>query len=230
MSETLEHQLLVDARAGDMAAYEDLQLLLEPDIRRFVRRLTNDPFSEDDILQEVFLSFFQNLHKIDPVENLRPYIFRIARNRCYDQYRRNSRYETLSLDDEPVQVRVSFTEADRTPRPDDVTHWMLLHLEVREAIDRLPETQRQTLILFSEEGMSYAEIAEIMEVSAGTVKSRLYYAKKNLRGLLRPEIAAILDEEFSDTRSVTAPTSDPHNSLTRSGDLEEQEHYESVPS
>lgn len=192
----IERKLFLAARDGDMDAYEDLQLILEPDVRRFVRRLRYDPFSEDDILQDVFIAFFRNMHAIDPVESMRPYLFRIARNRCYDSYRRESRYETMSLDDDPVQMRVAFTEAHRTPKPDDVTHWMLLHLEVREAIDQLPESQRLTLILFSEEGLSYAEIAEVMDTSVGTVKSRLYYAKKNLRGLLRPETAAVLDEEF----------------------------------
>ncbi|MCA9887285.1 MAG: sigma-70 family RNA polymerase sigma factor, partial [Anaerolineae bacterium] len=101
----------------------------------------------------------------------------------------------------PVQMRVSFTEAHHVPKPDDITHWILVQLEVREAIDNLPDTQREALILYSEEQMSYAEIAEIMECSVGTVKSRLFYAKKNLRGLLRPETVELIDEEFSDIPS-----------------------------
>jgi transposase len=75
---------------------------------------------------------------------------------------------------------------------------MLLALEVREAMDQLPESQRQTLILYSEEGLSYTEIADIMDVSIGTVKSRLFYAKKNLRGLIRPATLDVLAEEFSE--------------------------------
>jgi hypothetical protein len=75
---------------------------------------------------------------------------------------------------------------------------MLLHLEVLEAMEQLPENQRETLLLFSEEQLTYAEIADIMDVSIGTVKSRLYYAKKNLRGFLRPETLTVLDDEFKD--------------------------------
>lgn len=208
MTKDLEYDLLRQAQAGDISAYEDLQLLLEPDIRRFVRRLINEPYTADDIVQEVFIRFYQSYHQIDPVENLRPYIFRIARNRCYDDLRRLGRYEDVSLDDEPVEMRISFTEANHSPRPDDMTHWLLLNLEVREAIDRLPEAQRQALILYSEEGLAYSEIAEVMDVSVGTVKSRLFYAKKNLRAFLRPETLAVLDEEFGADRPPRKPAPD----------------------
>lgn len=198
-NDSYEQQLLRDAQEGDTDAYEELQLLLEPDVRRYVQGKIYDPYVVDDVLQEVFLSFYQHLARIQPVENLRPYIFRIARNKCYDDLRRLERHNDVSLDDEPVQVRVSFTEAHHQPKPDDMTHWMLLHLEVLQAIEQLPDVQRETLMLFSEEQLTYGEIAEIMEVSIGTVKSRLYYAKKNLRGLLRPETADVLDAEFGKT-------------------------------
>lgn len=194
-----EQELLLAAQEGDLEAYEELQGLLEADIRRYVQRKIYDSYAVDDILQEIFLAFYQNLHRIDPIENLRPYIFRIARNKCYDDLRKLERNSDVSLDDEPVQMRVSFTEAQHQPKPDDLTHWMLLHLEVQAAIEQLPENQRETLVLYSEEQMSYAEIAEIMDCSIGTVKSRLYYAKKNLRGLMKQDTLAVLDEEFAET-------------------------------
>lgn len=192
-----EQELLRLAQSGSKQAYEDLQNGLEPEIRRFVRRMIQHPETEDDIVQDVFIAFYRNLSNIEPVENLRPYIFRIARNRCYDDLRRFDRNNAVSLDEEPVEITVSFTEANAQPKPDDLTHWTLLHLEVREAIDRLPVVQRQTLLLFSEENLSYVEIADMMGVSIGTVKSRLFYAKKNLRGLMRPSTLAVLEEEFA---------------------------------
>ena len=64
-------------------------------------------------------------------------------------------------------------------------------------MERLPELQRQALILFSEEGLSYNEIAEAMDTSIGTVKSRLFHAKQGLRRLLRPDTLQALDVEFS---------------------------------
>ena len=202
MTDQLEYRLLQQAQDGDADAFEQLQTRLESSIRRFIRRLIGLSDAEDDIVQNVFISLYYNIQRIDPVENLRPYLFRMVRNRCYDELRSQRRYETLSLDDESDGARLSFTTAsDINSQPEEVAHWLLLHLEVKEAIDRLPELQRQTLILFSEEELSYAEIALVMETNIGTVKSRLHHAKKSLRRLLRPQTLQILEIEFEEGAS-----------------------------
>jgi RNA polymerase sigma-70 factor (ECF subfamily) len=186
LGDPLEIQWLKEAQQGDPDAFEQLQYRLEPQIKHFIRRLTNvDDDMVEDLAQDVFISLYLHLREIDPPEKLRPYVFRIARNRCWDELRRRGRRQTLSLDDEPVEMWVSFT--DTTNKPDDLTHWMLLYMEVQEAMEELPELQRQALILYSEENLSYAEIAEVMETNVGTIKSRLYHAKQTLRRLLRPE-------------------------------------------
>ena len=197
MPQLTEAELLTEAQNGDLEAFEELQRRLEPPVRRFVARLMRSNYAEDDIVQDVFISLYYKMDRIQPVENVRPYVFRMARNRCYDDMRRNGRDPSLSLDDEPVNMWVSFTKSDEFGAPDELTHWLLLHLEVRDAMDQLPEAQRQALILYAEEGMAYAEIADVMETSVGTIKSRIHHAKKNLRGLLRPGTLDALDFEFS---------------------------------
>jgi len=187
VTEQAEHQLLRQAQEGDYDAFEQLHDALQPQIKRFVGRLIGYGQEVEDITQDTFISLYTNLCRIDPVENLRPYVFRIARNRCYDALRRQGRFEQVSLDDEPVEMRVSFAHVPYEGIPEDTTHWLLLHLEVQEAMDRLPELQRQTLILYCEEEMTYHEIAEVMNVSIGTVKSRLFHARATLRRLLKPE-------------------------------------------
>lgn len=193
-----ETELLARARQGDFDAYEELQQALEPSVRRFVRRLIGATDLEDDLVQVVFIAFYQHMDRIDPPEHLRPYVYRMARNRCYDELRRQGRYRNLSLDDDAVEIRVSFVNADETPSPEDTAFWLLLQLEVREAMENLPELQRQALILYAEEGLSYAEIATVMDASIGTIKSRIHHAKKTLRRLLRPETLQSLDEAFRD--------------------------------
>ena len=193
-----EARLLVAAQAGDIDAFETLQEIMEPPIRRFVRRILGSDYAVDDVVQDVFIALYYNMQRIDPPENFRPYLYRMARNRCYDNMRRSQRQSTISLDDEPVQVRVSFSESSLEPAPDEVTHWLLLHLEVQEAMDQLPELQRQALILYAEEGLSYREIAEVMETSLGTIKSRIYQGKQLLRKLLHPDTLAELDDTLDD--------------------------------
>lgn len=200
-----EHELLKLAQEGDYDAFEQLHAALAPGLGRFVRRILGDGQEAEDVVQDTLLALYLNLSRIEPVEKLRPYVFRIARNRCYDILRREGRYEEVSMDaDDPVSVRVSFEVADeRSTPPEEVAHWLLLQFEVREAMDDLPELQRQTLILYAEEELSYNEIAEVMGVSIGTIKSRLFHAKKNLRARLRPEtLAAIVGDLDEDELTV----------------------------
>jgi len=197
-----EYELLRLAQQGDDEAFEQLHASLAPGIGRFVRRMIGDGQEAEDIVQDTLLALYLNLNRIEPVEKLRPYVFRIARNRCYDLLRRGGRYEEVSMDadqDDDVRVRVSFEIADeRATPPEEVAHWLLLQIEVRDAMDSLPELQRQTLMLFAEENMTYNEIAEVMAVSIGTIKSRLFHAKKNLRARLKPETLAVIMEELGD--------------------------------
>jgi RNA polymerase sigma-70 factor (ECF subfamily) len=217
-----EHELLQLAQQGDIDAFEQLHAALAPGVGRFVRRLIGDGQEAEDIVQDTLLALYLNLNRIEPVEKLRPYVFRIARNRCYDILRRNGRYEEVSIDDDgddPFRVRVSFEIADeRATPPDEIAHWLLLQLEVREAIDTLPELQRQTLMLFAEEGLTYAEIADVMGVSIGTIKSRLFHAKRGLRARVKPEtldaIMEALDEEDDD---------EPESEVVSSKPVEERE-------
>ncbi|NWF68554.1 MAG: RNA polymerase sigma factor [Chloroflexi bacterium] len=88
-------------QSGEADAFQRLQAELEPQIRRFVRRILGDSRAEDDVLQDMFVALYNNLDRIQPIENLRPYLYGIARNRCYSELRRERRYERVSLDDEP---------------------------------------------------------------------------------------------------------------------------------
>ncbi len=193
----LEQQLLQQAKTGDYDAFEQLYAQLEGPIKRFVRRLVGSPDTVDDIVQLTFISLYRNLHRIEPVEYLRPYVFRIARNHCYDELRRQGRFEPLSVEDEATEIKISFT-SDKQPEPEDVAHWILLQLEVQRAMEYLPELQRQTLILYAEEELSYNEIAVVMETNVGTVKSRLFQARKALRRLVRPQTLSALEAELSE--------------------------------
>lgn len=207
-----QRHLLRRAQAGDYDAFERLYALLEPGIGRFVRRLVGHGTESEDIVQDTFLALYTHLDNIVPASRLRPYVYRIARNHCYDRLRLWGRYEEVSIDASdgdseagskreatfhaPLHLQDEFSTA-----PDEAAHWLLLSMEVRSAIDRLPHHQRQTLILYCEEELTYAEIAEVMEVSIGTVKSRLFHAKKTLRGLVRPEVLLAIqqdDREYDD--------------------------------
>ncbi|MCL4251986.1 MAG: sigma-70 family RNA polymerase sigma factor [Anaerolineae bacterium] len=198
-----EADLLERAKAGDRDAFADLHGALEPAVARFVRRLIGDGQEWEDLTQDTMTALYFNLDKITEPGMLRPFIFRVARNRCYDVLRRRGRHPQVTLDEseesEPFNVRVSFEASNaRSTSLDETAHWLLLELEVREAMQQLPELQRQALILFAEEGMTYAEIAEIMDVSIGTIKSRIFHAKQRLRALLPAETVDAIEGNVSE--------------------------------
>jgi RNA polymerase sigma-70 factor, ECF subfamily len=182
-------ELFQRVRTGDKAAFDRMRAQLEPRVRRFIVRLVGKSASEDDILQDAFLALYTNRARIEPIENLLPFLFRIVRNRCYDELRRKGRFQWVSLDEEPEQTGITPAALlDGRPTPDDTVQWALAMAEVRKGIDRLPELQRQTLILYCEEELSYEQIAAAMGCDLGTVKSRLHNGRRHLRRNLRPEV------------------------------------------
>ena len=196
MSDSGEHELFEQAKANNRTAFDRLQETLDASVRRFVRRLVGISEAEDDVVQDAFLALYMNIEKLESSEHLRPFLFRVVRNLCYDTLRRQGRFQFVPLDaaSEDSAVNPSFL-TDRRQQPDEELHWILLYSEVQKAIDRLPEIQRQAIILYCEENLTYAQIAEAMGTDIGTVKSRIFYGRKNLRNLLKPEILEALGIE-----------------------------------
>ena len=193
MSNGGERELFEEAKASSRTAFDRLQDILDASVRRFVRRLVGISEAEDDIVQDAFLALYMNLERLESSEHLRPFLFRVVRNRCYDTLRRQGRFQYIPLEaaSEEAAVNPAFlTDCHR--QPDEELHWILLYSEVQKAIDRLPEVQRQAIILYCEENLTYAQIAEAMGTDIGTVKSRIFYGRKNLRNLLKPEILEVL--------------------------------------
>ena len=196
MADSGEHELFEQAKANNRTAFDRLQEILNASVRRFVRRLVGISEAEDDIVQDAFLALYLNLERLESSEHLRPFLFRVVRNRCYDTLRRQGRFQFVPLEAaaEDSAIDPSFL-TDRRKQPDERLHWKLLYSEVQKAIDRLPEIQRQAIILYCEENLTYAQIAEAMATDIGTVKSRIFYGRKNLRNLLKPEILEALGIE-----------------------------------
>ena len=192
-----QEQLLQRAKRGDVEAFESLYVLLESDITRYVRRIVSHPQDTADVVQESFIALYTHLQAVESWSHLRPYAYRIARNTAYDLLRQRGRVDEVGIghdgDDLPP-IGYAFHLSDDAPAPEEITHWMLMWIEVQNALHLLPDVQREALTLFTEGDMSYSEIAQVTGVSVGTVKSRIFHAKKTLRGLVRPEILIAMQD------------------------------------
>src|SRR5690606_2654874 len=89
--------LIYEAQQGDKSAFADLQNRFEPRIRRFAAHMIRSQDDVDDIVQKTFIALYMNLDRIDPPEKLRPFLFRVARNLCYDNLRKHYRRDELAL-------------------------------------------------------------------------------------------------------------------------------------
>jgi len=168
--------LLGQAQQGQLDAFAALRLCLEPQVRRYIWHVIGYTPAEDDIVQDVFTAVFLNLEKITPPEKLKPFLFRVTRNRCYDLLRYEGRRDVV-----PLSVEMPA----KTPPLEEKTHVLLLYQQVKQAIARLPEAQRQVLVLYAEEAFSYEEIAEALEINIGTVKSRLHKARRAVKQMMQ---------------------------------------------
>ena len=160
-------QLLRSGRPD--AAFENLLDRYERKIFRLCCSLLREPAQAEDAAQESLLRIWKALPGFDGRASLSTWIYTIARNRCYTAIER--RRESESLSDEAVALEADATHS--TAAAGDQDHLALL----RELVDALPDRYRQALTLFYYEDRSIAEVAEMLAVPEGTVKTNLYRAR-----------------------------------------------------
>lgn len=142
-------------------------------------RLSGDPADAEDLVQEAVLKAYRAWDRFEPGTNCKAWLLTILRNTFRDEYRsRSKRRDSVPLDAWPAPpAAAAVGEAD----PESAFFERLVDDEVTRAIDDLPEEQRTPLVLSDLEGLTYAEIAAVMCVPVGTVRSRLFRGRRRLR-------------------------------------------------
>ena len=141
-------------------------------------RLAGDPADAEDLVQESLLKAYRAWTRYERGTNCRAWLLTILRNTFRDEYRaRSKRRDSVPLDAATRPAAVATGEAD----PESVFFERLVDDEVTRAIDDLPEEQRTPVVLSDLEGLTYAEIATVMRVPVGTIRSRLFRARRRLR-------------------------------------------------
>ncbi len=183
--------LIRKLQAGEMEALGTLFERYSTAVYRTALAITRDERAAEDILQECFLRMYTYAASIDPKRPLRPWLYRVTVNLAYDHV--NAARRCVHPLDDVLEWLNTLTSA--FPAPDRrVEETELLYL-VRDVIAELPAAHRAVIVLFYLENLSIEEIATIMELPAGTVKSRLHYARERLREMLTqrqrpvPEVA-----------------------------------------
>jgi len=170
-----DRQLIARTRRGDYAAFETLYDKYKGQVYRTALAIVREQGAAEDILQDCFIKVYTNIDRIDSSRPLIPWLYRVTVNLSYNWVTRRKRWLI------PLETVIDrLTTAPRTS-PEQVLEENELRHVVQEAIYSLTFEQRVVLILFYLNNFSIREIAYILEVPEGTVKSRLYYGRENLR-------------------------------------------------
>lgn len=159
----------------------------EPRLRNFIRRRVADQGEAEDILQDVFYELVEAYRMMKPVEQVTAWLFRVARNRIIDLFRRKGREGTraASVSDEGETLALEELLPSPEAGPDAAYVRTVLLEELDEALDELPGEQRQVFVAHELMGRSFKELAEESGVSVNTLLSRKHYAVVHLRERLR---------------------------------------------
>lgn len=182
-------RLVERIKAGERVAFEDLVNKYNASVYSLALRLTNDREDARDATQDTFLKVYNNIDKFRGDSQLRTWIYRIAVNQVANQqrwWRRRWRDRTVSLD---MGESNELTLADRLASPNQTPEQNALSTEQRriivQALGKLKFDFRVAVMLRDIEGLSYEEISDTLEVSIGTVKSRIARGREELRDLLK---------------------------------------------
>ena len=140
----------------------------------------------EDITQETFIKAWENRAKLRP-KTVRSWLLKCAQNLCFNLLKRHKFQEPLTEgDDAELETLLHKHTSRSNPLPDEIVIEQELKDSVHCAIRKLPPEMRSVIIMRELEGMSFKEIAEVLEQPEGTVKSTVFRARKKLRELLRP--------------------------------------------
>jgi RNA polymerase sigma-70 factor, ECF subfamily len=177
-----DDELVRRLRTGDEAAYEELLSRFQQPVYNLAYRLLNDPGDASDVVQEVFLKVFRNVSHFRRQSSLKTWIYRITVNEAHNQRRWFFRHRSreVGLDDEPEQIHTrNVPDSERSPF--DCTFDREKHELIEGALARINPLFREVVILRDVEDLSYEEIAEVLQISLGTVKSRILRGREALR-------------------------------------------------
>jgi RNA polymerase sigma-70 factor, ECF subfamily len=186
-----DFRLVALAQKGDMHAFDELVIRHRGKIYAMIRNMVKNDADAWDLSQEVFVKAWQALVRFEARARFSTWLFRISHNVVYDWVRKRKIESAGELNDEifdreriDLSARTAPADAEA---PDEALSNSELRRKITEALDKLTPEHREAVILKDVQGLSYKEIADVMNCTLGTVMSRLFYARQKLQTLLKDE-------------------------------------------
>jgi RNA polymerase sigma-70 factor (ECF subfamily) len=182
-----DEELLTRFCKGQTEAFGALVRRYERELYGYLRRYLGDASLAEDVFQNTFLQVYVKSGQYEAGRPVRPWLYTIATNQAIDALRRNGRHQALSLDQQREELAdgelssLVETLESSAPGPLDAAQGQERNEKIRASVDRLPDFLRQVLLLAYYQGLKYREIADILGIPVGTVKSRLHAALVKLQ-------------------------------------------------
>ena len=190
-----ETEVVTELQSGSAEAFEALIRHFHAPLFRLLCQMLGNSADAADTTQEVFLKAFRGIRGFRRGSSLKTWLYRIAIREALNQRRWWRRHQSKESSYEVDGTASEAMGATREPSPFDACVAREAQQTVRRALARLPQVFRSAVVLRDIEGLSYEEIAEVLEVSIGTVKSRILRGRRALKELLEPELGASLSEQ-----------------------------------
>lgn len=179
-----DQQLMLRAGKGDLGAFEEVVNRYQHLIFSFVARMVGSDFEAEDIAQEVFLRAWKSASRYEPSAKVSTWLVAIAKNLVFDNNLRK-RKENRVLKSSPTCFEFRTQEDIEKREPHRILEAKELAAEVERAILSLPEKARLAIILLRYEGMSYEEVAQVLGISIGALKSVVFRSRQYLKEKLK---------------------------------------------
>ena len=185
MADSSEITLLIQkAQKGDTNAFGTLVASYEKFIFNVACKMFSNSEDASDIAQEALIKAYKNIDKFDFNSSFSTWLYRITVNACIDEMRRRKGRESISIDAEDEESGLALQIEDTSLGAEERVIQNETVSEVRAAIDKLSEEHKTVIILRDLQDMTYEQVAQTLDLSIGTVKSRLARARKSLKDII----------------------------------------------
>ncbi len=191
-----DEELMIRCSQGDSKAFAILMRRYQARLTKYINGFVKNNDLAQDLTQETFLRVYRSRETYVPKARFAAWVYRIATNLCYDHFRKRHTSPTVSLntsftvqinekgDEENYELYEQLPDSS-IPRPDVEVEKEEQRIRLRAAIKSLSEKHRAVIVMHVYNDMEYAEIAEKLGCSVGTVKSRMHYAIKSLKQMVK---------------------------------------------
>lgn len=169
-------ELVERIRSGDESAFQQVVRFWQDRVYNYALRYSNDQFFAKEVVQKTFIQLYEKIDQLKDPSKLQSWLYRIASNHCYSEGRSRSRRSVVNIN-KIAQPPAGDTPARKYERQE-------MKSVVKETLLMIPGEQRQVIIMKEFEGMKFREIAETLQISENTVKSRMYYGLDAMRKIL----------------------------------------------